>query len=156
MVGNEIYSAKLAKGNRTYFFDIKESEPGDLYLIVSESKKTECGFERHRLMIFEENMKDFVDVFRSILIKLKELKEGKAKESKTYSVEKIRQSHKQAYMPWTTDNDTKLELLFCEGKNVKELTQIFECNEGAISSRILSENILKYFNNVYNDFEQGS
>lgn len=39
-------------------------------------------------------------------------------------------------MPWSTEDDNKLELLFCEGKKVKELAQIFERNTGAISSRI--------------------
>ena len=55
---------------------------------------------------------------------------------KVYSIEKIRETHKQAYSPWTTEDDNKLELLFCQGKNVKELAQIFERNEGAINSRI--------------------
>ena len=54
-------SEMLKAGSKTYFFDIKESELGDLYLIITESKKTESGFDHYRLMIFEENMKDFVD-----------------------------------------------------------------------------------------------
>ena len=40
MADNEIYSDKITKGTRTYFFDIKKSENGDLYLKISESKKT--------------------------------------------------------------------------------------------------------------------
>lgn len=55
---------------------------------------------------------------------------------KAYSVEKIRQKHEQAYMPWTQQDDAKLELLFCEGKSTKELAQLFGRNEGAINSRI--------------------
>jgi hypothetical protein len=133
---NEIYTDKLTKGKRTYFFDINTSEQGDLYLKVSESKKTEDGFEHHRLIVFEEDFKDFADIFQKALIKFKELKESKQTDRKAYSVEKIREKHKHAYLPWTPEDDNQLELLFCEGKKVKELAQIFGRNDGAISSRI--------------------
>ncbi len=136
MAENEIYSDKITKGSRTYFFDIKKSEKGDLYLKISESKKTTSGFEHHRLMVFDEDLKDFVEALKKSLTKFKELKEPKQTDGKTYSVEKIRETHKQAYLPWTTEDDNKLELLFCEGKKVKELAQIFGRNEGSISSRI--------------------
>ena len=136
MQGNEIYSDKITKGLRTYFFDIKKSEEGDLYLKISESKKTASGFEHHRLMIFDEDLKDFVETLKKSLTKFKELKEPKQTDGKTYSVEKIREKHKQAYLPWTKEDDNKLELLFCEGKKAKELAEIFGRNIGAINSRI--------------------
>jgi hypothetical protein len=56
---------------------------------------------------------------------------------KAYSVKKIRKSHKQAYEPWSKEADEKLEMLFCEGKTIKELSEIFGRNEGAIRSRII-------------------
>lgn len=136
MSDNEIYSDKITKGSRTYFFDIKKSEKGDLYLKISESKRTESGFEHHRLMVFDEDLKDFVEALKKSLTKFKELKEPKQADGKTYSVEKIRETHQQAYLPWTTEDDNKLELLFCEGKKVKELAEIFGRNVGAINSRI--------------------
>lgn len=134
MDDNEIYSDKITKGSRTYFFDIKKSENGDLYLKISESKKTGSGFEHHRLMVFDEDLKDFVETLKKSLTKFKELKEPK--DGKTYSVEKIRETHQQAYLPWTAEDDNKLEMLFCEGKKAKELAEIFGRKVGAINSRI--------------------
>lgn len=55
---------------------------------------------------------------------------------KAYDISEIRKTHKKAYEPWTKEADEKLELLFCEGKTVKELGEIFGRNEGAIRSRI--------------------
>lgn len=141
MADNELYSNKVTKGNRTYFFDIKKSEQGDLYLKISESKQVATGYEHHRLMVFDEDLKDFVDALRNTLTKFKELKNpnstnSEPTESKAYSVAKIRETHQHAYMPWTSDDDSKLELLFCEGKSVSELAKTFGRNEGAISSRI--------------------
>lgn len=136
MAYNEIYNDKITKGSRTYFFDIKKSEKGDLYLKISESKKNDSGFEHHRLIIFDEDLKDFVETLKKSLTKFKELKEPKQTDVKTYSVEKIRETHQQAYLPWTAEDDNKLELLFCEGKKPKELVEIFGRNAGAINSRI--------------------
>jgi hypothetical protein len=54
----------------------------------------------------------------------------------TYTKTEKQQEHKNAYEKWTVEDDEKLELLFCEGKTVKELMSIFERHEGAIRSRI--------------------
>lgn len=54
----------------------------------------------------------------------------------TFSLEDFRKTHKNAYFPWTKEDDEKLELLFCEGKSNSELSQIFGRNQGAISARI--------------------
>lgn len=55
---------------------------------------------------------------------------------KTYTKTAKQQAHKNSYERWTEEDDEKLELLFCEGKSVKELMSIFERHEGAIKSRI--------------------
>ena len=47
-----------------------------------------------------------------------------------------RAENKNAYNPWTKEDDDKLELLFCEGKTTNELSEIFSRNKGAINSRI--------------------
>lgn len=44
MENKELFTDKITKGNRTYFFDVKRSESGSLYLSVSESKRTDDGF----------------------------------------------------------------------------------------------------------------
>jgi hypothetical protein len=136
MTAKEIFSEKVAKGKRTYFFDINKSGKGDFYIKISERRKTENGFEHDRIMVFEEDIKDFIEAFKITLSKLKELKNPKQLEDKAYSVEKIRETHKNAYLPWTAKDDHKLELLFCEGKKVKELAKIFGRKDGAILARI--------------------
>ncbi|WP_024742374.1 hypothetical protein [Tenacibaculum maritimum] len=58
------------------------------------------------------------------------------RENKKYSIEQIRIEHKNAYKPWNSEDDEKLEKLFFEGKKTKELSIIFDRKSGAISSRI--------------------
>lgn len=62
--------------------------------------------------------------------------EEKEESEKLYTVDEIRKTHAQAYEPWTKEDDDKLELYFCEGKKMKELTKIFGRSGGAINSRI--------------------
>lgn len=58
------------------------------------------------------------------------------KEDKAYTVEKIRESHKGAYAPWTDEQDQDLTSMFCEGVNIKDISAHFGRTKGAIRSRI--------------------
>ncbi len=51
-------------------------------------------------------------------------------------VETARLINKNAYMPWTDDDDTKLEELYKQGKSNAELCDFFGRNSGAINARI--------------------
>lgn len=55
----------MTVGNRTYFFNVKENRTGDVFLNVVESKKrgTESDFERHSIVVFEEDMAGFLANF---------------------------------------------------------------------------------------------
>ncbi len=61
----ELFSSRTTVGNRTYFFNVKENRAGDIYLNVVESKKRgdDAHFERHSIMIFEEDMGGFLASF---------------------------------------------------------------------------------------------
>ena len=61
----ELFSSRTTVGNRTYFFNVKENRVGDIYLNVVESKKRgdDANFERHSIMIFEEDMGGFLASF---------------------------------------------------------------------------------------------
>ncbi len=65
-IRGEVYSSKVSSGNRTYFFNIKENRTGDLFLNIVESKKQEDerGFDRHSIIIFDDDMNAFMEEFR--------------------------------------------------------------------------------------------
>lgn len=64
-IRGEVFTSKLSVGKRTYFFNVKENRQGDLFLNVVESKKqlSEFAFERHSVIIFEEDLEDFLTEF---------------------------------------------------------------------------------------------
>ena len=58
---NDIYSRRLRAGSRTYFFDVKVNSRDDKYLVITESRKTGPDIYQHdRVMVFEENMPNFL------------------------------------------------------------------------------------------------
>ena len=59
-MNEEIYKSTVRAGSRTYFFDVKKASNGKLYLDINESKKKSDGtFERHSVMVFPEDIKNF-------------------------------------------------------------------------------------------------
>ncbi len=60
---DSVKSTELKAGNRTYFFDVKETRSGEYYLVITESKKAKEGQsrnERHRMFLYREDMEGFL------------------------------------------------------------------------------------------------
>lgn len=57
----QVFSERVRAGKRTYFFDVRESEKGIKYLIISETKFVENGArERNRMLLFQSTLPGFV------------------------------------------------------------------------------------------------
>jgi hypothetical protein len=54
--------------NRTYFFNVKENRMGDLYLNIVESKNRDTGgFDRQSVILFADDLQDFLKGFDEAL-----------------------------------------------------------------------------------------
>ncbi|MDR2658448.1 MAG: DUF3276 family protein [Spirochaetaceae bacterium] len=63
-IRGELFSKKVLLQNRSYFFNVKENRKGDLYLNIVESKnKDEGGFERQSVILFAEDLQEFLRGF---------------------------------------------------------------------------------------------
>ncbi len=111
------------------------------------SKKGFC--DEIELLLNEKIITDLTVSFVIVNLGRKELEErlfdkfspkysikGKRGIQKSYTLEEKRLEHKNAYLPWTKVDDEKLEQLYCEGKKVSEIAQLFGRNKGSIESRI--------------------
>lgn len=125
MKKNSFHSHQFKAGSRTYFFDVKETEQAKRYLSITESKrsKTDDIFERHHILIFEEDIEDFANSVNNALLHF-------------YASDPTNPAQAHAGQPWTAEDDNRLEELFCKGKNTNELATIFKRTTGAIRSRI--------------------
>lgn len=129
----DIESIKVAAGKRTYFIDVKQTREGAKYLKISESKRLENGeYERHRVMVFEDDINNIVEALRTALHHFPTYKKPEQKSK----MELTKEKYANAYKPWTDEEDVKLTELFCAGKKSKEISEILLRNIGAINSRI--------------------
>ncbi|MDR2795357.1 MAG: DUF3276 family protein [Spirochaetaceae bacterium] len=63
-IRGELFSKKVLLQNRSYFFNVKENRKGDLYLNIVESKnRDEGGFERQSVILFEDDLQEFLRGF---------------------------------------------------------------------------------------------
>ncbi len=136
MRNNELNQISFTSRTRTYYFDIKESELGDMYLKITESKKSKSGFERNTVMVFEEDIRGFLKTLQNSWNSFKNIQKERKPEPKKYDVIEIREKFPNAYKAWSNDDDDKLELLYCEGKTTKEIAAYFGRDLGAVRSRI--------------------
>ena len=70
----EIFSVRSnsKSENRTYFFNVKENRGGDIFLNIVESKKhMETDFQRHQIVIFEEDIPEFLAALETAVTAIK-------------------------------------------------------------------------------------
>ena len=65
----EVYSTRLVKNDRTYFFNVKENVYGELYMNIVESKGDidSNRFIRQSVLIYQEDMGEFIREFQKSL-----------------------------------------------------------------------------------------
>jgi len=75
----ELFSTRVLLPNRTYFFNVKENRMGDLYLNIVESKnRDEGGFDRQSVILFADDLQEFLKGFdESLRVLEKEVRERK-------------------------------------------------------------------------------
>ena len=76
---NEMYSKVVRAGKRTYFFDIKATKGNDLYITLTESKKSfgedgDGNYQKHKIFLYTEDFEKFREGLDDVLAKIEELK----------------------------------------------------------------------------------
>ena len=73
----EIFSKVLRAGRRTYFFDVKSTKGNDLYITLTESKKTFVDgretYQKHKIFLYKEDFDEFEAALKNCLNKIQEL-----------------------------------------------------------------------------------
>ncbi len=127
----ELFSETVSAGSRTYFFDVRRSKEGALYLVISESRQVGAGHKHHRVMVFEENLKTFCEGFEKAIAFL-----DVRKRSNFHSLDEIRQKYSKAYEKWSPEEDEQLKQKRAEGMSISDLAKHFQRQPSAIRSRL--------------------
>ena len=75
---DEVFSKRVKAGKRTYFFDVKTTRGKDLYLTITESKRTgdhdgKPEYEKHKIFLYKEDFEKFSEGMNEALDKIKSL-----------------------------------------------------------------------------------
>lgn len=74
----EIFSKAVRAGKRTYFFDVKSTKDGNMYLTVTESKRklrhdgNGFFYEKHKVFIYKEDFIKFSDGLSEVVEYIRE------------------------------------------------------------------------------------
>lgn len=125
----QVQSLTITSGSRTYFIDVKETTENRKYVSFIESKRMQEGFfEKHRILIFEEDVHKVVSALQAVLQHFSPPVKS--------SIQAVKDKHPNAFSPWMQEDDKRLEALYREGKTPAELSTIFQRTVGAIQDRI--------------------
>ena len=74
---SEVYSKVVRAGKRTYFFDVKATKGNDLYITLTESKKTTVdgreSYQKHKIFLYKEDFDKFQEGLSDALNKIEDL-----------------------------------------------------------------------------------
>ena len=112
------FSKKLRAGKRrTYFFDVRSTKQGDYFITITESKKKfdSDGYESHKIFLYKEDFKKFVEALNETLDHVKtELMpdydyeaERQPRGDKEEGSEPDSHTHSHTDTPPSTDSDTE-------------------------------------------------
>jgi hypothetical protein len=69
-----IFSKTILAGKRIYYLDVKQNRKGDLFLVITESKKItnendpqNVYFEKHKIFLYKEDFEKFSDALNEII-----------------------------------------------------------------------------------------
>ncbi len=63
---NELFKQSVRAGSRTYFMDVKETKEGKPFLSFVESRKKDEGFEKTRMLIFQDHLPEIIKGLNSV------------------------------------------------------------------------------------------
>ncbi len=72
----ELYSTRIFidDGQKTFFFNVKENRYHDLYLNIVESRKSDRGFKRTSLVVFDDDIDRFMIVLERTMNEIRRRK----------------------------------------------------------------------------------
>lgn len=88
-IRGELFTQQIHVENRTYFFNVKENRMGDVFLQIVESKNTDgSGFDRHAIVVFEEEMQTFLQGLNESLEFIEKSRKERLKKQRTVKLRK--------------------------------------------------------------------
>jgi len=76
---DDVHSTAVRAGKRTYFFDVKATRGNDLFMTITESKRTgmndqgHLSFEKHKIFLYKEDFEKFIGGLQDAMDEIRRL-----------------------------------------------------------------------------------
>ncbi len=129
---SEQKAAGFKRGNRSIYFNIKQSKKNLPYFILDTLKKKEGEQERRdSLFIFQNEFKLFGATLARTLLNFE-----RTNSSQSQLMEAAKKKYANAYEPWSKKDEADLAMMYSEGKTIEEMSNKFQRQPGAINARV--------------------
>ncbi len=79
---DDVFSTSVRAGKRTYFFDVKATRGNDLFMTITESKRSgmddngHFSFEKHKIFLYKEDFEKFMGGLNESFEHIKQLQDS--------------------------------------------------------------------------------
>ncbi|MBT8142429.1 MAG: DUF3276 family protein [Gammaproteobacteria bacterium] len=170
-MNQDIFHTQVTSKSRNYFFDIKQSQRGDYYLVINQSKKSQDGYERQSLLLFNNVLPDFALAFTKSLEKLTQLDPSlNLQESGSESQPAIQESNgepkkrfrqlspeeiaheqmvnersgrpKNSGLRWSSEDRTRVKKFFLRGEAIKDIADTLGRSVHSITAELKKQGLI--------------
>ena len=79
---DDVYSREVRAGKRKYFFDVKTTRGNDLFMTITESKRSgfsdggQASYEKHKIFLYKEDFDKFIEGLQDTIDHIRQLQES--------------------------------------------------------------------------------
>ena len=135
---DDVFSREVRAGKRKYFFDVKTTRGNDLFMTITESKRSgfsdsgQASYEKHKIFLYKEDFDKFIEGLEDTINHIRQLQDTGDFRSSEFE---------------TSENEKVATEIEKDNANFNALLSIFENNQDKVDivkKAIYSLNITKY------------
>ena len=79
---DDVFSREVRAGKRKYFFDVKTTRGNDLFMTITESKRSgfseggQASYEKHKIFLYKEDFDKFIEGLQDTIDHIRQLQES--------------------------------------------------------------------------------
>lgn len=78
---DDVFSREVRAGKRKYFFDVKTTRGNDLFMTITESKRSgfsdngQASYEKHKIFLYKEDFDKFIEGLEDTIQHIRQLQD---------------------------------------------------------------------------------
>lgn len=79
---DDVFSREVRAGKRKYFFDVKTTRGNDLFMTITESKRSgfsdsgQASYEKHKIFLYKEDFDKFIEGLEDTIQHIRQLQDS--------------------------------------------------------------------------------